>query len=135
MKWLALVMLLAVPCFADEDEAIAALKTSGVTISGNASSGRKVTLYLDEHDIDPERCKRLSEVQNITSVSILNYRRSRDRYLPVIKTLKGIKKLELVGFDATFIDADLKHVAEIGTLEEVFLSSEGFTDKGILALE
>lgn len=131
--FLALV-LLAGTGWADEEEAIAALKTSGVTITGTAESGRKVGISLDRDDVSLQRVKRLAEVKNVANVMVFNYRRKRDTLLPFLKTLPGVKKLELVGYDDTFNDADMKHVADMASLESVFISSDRITDKGLMEL-
>lgn len=134
MRWMLLVvMLLAVPCWADEEEAIAALKTSHANITGSAEKGRKLSVVLDQYEMNVQRFKRVSEVANITDVLILNHWPKPDELLAIAKGIKTIKKLEIGGANGAFTDASLKHVAEMQSLETAVLSGE-FTDKGIMVL-
>jgi hypothetical protein len=134
MRWMLLVlMLLAAPCWADEEEAIAALKTSGVGIKAK-DGGKRVYIVLDEHELAPERLRRLDEVSGITGIVLLNHRDRRDTYLPFLKTVKGVRYLEIGGINQPFNDADMKHIGEMTSLEQVYLASDNITDKGLLEL-
>jgi hypothetical protein len=134
MRWLlVLLMLFVSPCLAGEEEAIAALKTSGAAISGSAAAGRKLIVVLDEKQITAQRFKRVAEIDNITALVILNHLPKRDELLPIAKEISTLKKLEIGGANGAFNDASLKHVAEMQSLEEAYLSGD-FTDKGIMVL-
>jgi hypothetical protein len=127
MKWLALVLLLAVPCFADEEEAIAALKTSGVGISKGKTG---YSIQGIPENISDARLKRLGELPVVSVETSFEHR--ADRVLKVLKDIPTIKHINLGG--AGLRDDDLKLVGDMPSLTEVRIYSQSITDKGLLEL-
>lgn len=123
-----LAVLLCGSCLADEAEAIAALKTSGVGFKSESDGSWRVYIH---DDIKPERLKRILEVANITNVTVLLYADNAD-HLAILKKIPTIRKMELTG--RMIDDTDLKHASDISSLTELFVSSENVTDAGLLRL-
>lgn len=135
MRFLLLIglLFLQLPVCADEPQAIAALRTSGVSIK-DKNGGKYAYIVLDQHDLSLDRLKRIDEVSGITGIVLIDHRHRKDIYLPYLKTIPGIKHLELGGVQQHFTDQDMKHVADMSSLETAYISSDSITDRGVLEL-
>jgi hypothetical protein len=123
-----LLMAISFPCFAGEEETLAALRTAGIRCTKSKKSDGYFVVF-GKPGIALEKVKLLA---GISVVSIQVDVDGKDDKLPFIKTLPGIKRIAVGG--SGLRDADLKHVAEMPSLESVHIYSDNITDKGLLEL-
>jgi hypothetical protein len=133
MKWLALVLLLAVPCFADEEEAIAALRSAGVTFQNMKESDERFVIVNDSQGVvhSAERLKRLAELSWLKTVELILYSDKFDKKIPAVIGTLNVKRIVLTG---SFRDEDMKELAKAPMLERIDIHAPNITDAGLLNL-
>jgi hypothetical protein len=125
MKWLALVLLLAVPCFADEEEAIAALKTSGIVVGKIKTGG--YLIRVDNPDISNERFKRIKELPDVREVMLFDGR----NFEPQLKLISELGTVTHLFISADCHNESMKPVGAMKSLKVLSVSSDLVTDAGL----
>lgn len=131
------LVLLAVPAFADDKATAEKLKDAKVEVKFDKAGTAASVFCKESHGLTPEHYQLIASLGSIKELTLYNKCSLTDETLAL---LSGLEKLEKVGIDgAKFTDAGMKHMAGWKSLKTMTffhsLNKDGFTGAGVAHLK